>query len=267
MVDITAKTGSQSIVSSLLGTTLGIFISTMCSMISSSNNITLDSSFDISYHGNGDGSNGDGDSSSGSVISCGNDNQNTVAGIDNNNNNNKNNTMVLLLPLIISYCSCSWISIALSYYSLTQVTITSLSNHRLDFLIFNYMKQFDVINNTSSTIMINNKDDSRGDNNIYSVDTCNKRNSNIKVGNIKYHHRDINNADSNNNHNYDDDGDNDDDRDMEKYKSFSILTPEKMRKKEYMLGIYEPILAKMPSLSIGNDVNIVFESLNEYQVR
>ena len=128
------------------------------------------------------------------------------------------------------------------------------------------MKQFDVINNTSSTIMMMNKDDDNSDNNKCSDDTGNKRNSNIKVGNIEYYHRNINNADSNYNHNNDDDDDNND-RDIDKFKSISILTPEEMRKKEYMLGIYEPIIAKMPSLSIGNDLNIVFESLNEYQVR
>jgi hypothetical protein len=162
---------------------------------------------------------------------------------NSNINNNNNNTMVLLLPLIISYCTCSWISIALSYYSLTQVTITSLSNHRLDFLIFNYMKQIDKIINNNSTITM--KDD----------DTGNKINNYIQ-----YHHRDDNIADNNNN--YDDD----DDRDLEKYKNISILTPEGMRKMEYLLGIYEPTIAKMPSLSIGSDVNVVFESLDEYQV-
>jgi len=236
----------------------------MCSIISS-NNITLNNDFDISYHGGESSSSSS--SGDGGVISCSNKNENVIVGIDNNNNinsndmnprttdmynnssinNNNNNTMVLLLPLIISYCSCSWISIALSYYSLTQVTITSLSNHRLDFLIFNYMKQIDKIINNSSTIIM--KDDDTGN----KINCCKQ-----------YHHRDKNIADNNYNH-YDDDDD-DDDRDLEKYKNISILTPEGMRKMEYLLGIYEPTIAKMPSLSIGNDVNVVFDSLNEYQV-
>ena len=199
----------------------------MCSVISS-NNITLNGDFDISYHGGGNDSSSC--SSEGGVISCSNKNENVIvdnnnnndmnphttdmynnSSINNNNNNNNNNTMILLLPLIISYCSCSWISIALSYYSLTQVTITSLSNHRLDFLIFSYMKP--------------SGEDNDGDNN-----------------------------------------DDDDDDDFEKYKNILILTPEEMRKMEYFLGIYEPTIAKMPSLSIGSDVNVVFESLDEYQV-
>jgi len=232
----------------------------MCSIISS-NNITLNNDFNISYHGGGN----DSSCSDGGIISCSNKNENVIVGFDNNdknndlnprttdmynnssiNNNNNNNTMVLLLPLIISYCSCSWISIALSYYSLTQVTITSLSNHRLDFLIFNYMKQIDKIINNSSTII--KKDD----------DTSDKINSNIQ-----YHNRDYNIPDNNS---YYHDDDNDDDRDLEKNENNSILTPEEMRKMEYLLGIYEPSIAKMPSLSIGNDVNVVFDSLDDYQV-
>jgi hypothetical protein len=107
------------------------------------------------------------------------------------------------------------------------------------------MKQIDSIINNISTITM--KDD----------DTGNKINSYIQ-----YHHRDNNISDNNNNH-YDDD---DDDGDLEKYKNISILTPEGIRKMEYLLGIYEPTIAKMPYLSIGSDVDVVFESLDEYQV-
>jgi hypothetical protein len=89
-------------------------------------------------------------------------------------------------------------------------------------------------------------------------DTGNKINSCIQ-----YHHRANDISDKHYNH-YDDDDD--DDRDLEKYKNISILTPEEMRKMEYLLGIYEPSIAKMPSLSIGNDVNVVFDSLDDYQV-
>ena len=79
LADLTAKTGSQSIVSSLLGTSLGVSVAALI----------------------------------GDQFHC------TVA----------------------AYCVCSTVSIAVTYRSLTHVTITSLSLQRLDFMLHDYFEQ------------------------------------------------------------------------------------------------------------------------------